>query len=66
MNGASLRLGDLGHEQLTGPVTATPSVAPTWRHVDAIEAATPAWAGGIPETAVLEIRGLGRSVTLVE
>src|SRR6202034_3882286 len=40
------------------PITATPRVAPTWRQVDAIEAATPDWAGGIPDTAVLEIGGL--------
>jgi len=43
---------------MSDPITATPSVAPTWRQVDAIEAATPAWAGGIPDTAVLEIGGL--------
>src|SRR5476649_2099649 len=39
------------------PRTATPSVCPTWRPVDATAAATPAWAGGIPDTAVLVIGG---------
>ena len=39
-------------------MTATPSVAPTCRLVDATAAATPACAGGIPETAVLVIGGL--------
>jgi hypothetical protein len=32
-------------------------VAPTWRQVDAIEAATPDWAAGMPDTAVVEIGG---------
>jgi len=39
----------------TVPATATPSEAPTWRLVDAIAAATPAWERGIPETAALVI-----------
>ncbi len=33
--------------------TATPRVCPIWREVEAIAAATPAWARGIPETAVV-------------
>ena len=40
------------------PRTATPSVWPTWRLVEATAAATPACDGGIPETAVLVIGGL--------
>src|SRR6476469_488756 len=42
----------------TAPRIATPSVAPTCRLVDATAAATPAWDGGIPETAVFVIGGL--------
>jgi hypothetical protein len=42
----------------TAPNTATPSVMPTWRLVVATAAATPACAGGIPDTAVLAIGGL--------
>ena len=37
------------------PITATPSVTPTCRLVDATAAATPACSEGIPETAVLVI-----------
>ena len=37
------------------PTTATPRVWPTWREVEAMAAATPAWARGMPETAVLVI-----------
>jgi selenocysteine lyase/cysteine desulfurase len=40
------------------PNTATPSVMPAWRLVVATAAATPACAGGIPDTAVLAIGGL--------
>jgi hypothetical protein len=42
----------------TAPNTATPSVSPAWRLVVATAAATPACAGGIPDTAVLAIGGL--------
>ena len=42
----------------TAPTTATPSVTPTCRLVEATAAATPAWAAGMPETAVLVIGGL--------
>jgi hypothetical protein len=42
----------------TAPSTATPSVNPTWRLVVATAEATPAWEGGIPDTAVLVIGGL--------
>ena len=35
------------------PTRATPRVWPTWRLVDAIAAATPAWLAGMPDTAVL-------------
>ena len=37
------------------PTTATPRVWPTCRDVEAMAAATPAWARGMPETAVLVI-----------
>lgn len=36
------------------PVTATPRAEPTWRLVEAIAAATPACARGIPVTAVFD------------
>src|SRR5580700_401372 len=39
------------------PETATPMAAPTWRLVEAMAAATPAWDNGIPATALLEIAG---------
>ena len=42
------------------PSTATPRVRPTCRLVEAIAAATPAWEGGMPDTAVLVIGGLIR------
>lgn len=42
----------------TEPMTATPSVWPTWRLVEATAAATPACARGMPVTAVLVIGGL--------
>src|SRR5664279_81849 len=42
-------------ELSTEPTTATPSVAPSWRLVEAIAAATPAWLRGMPDTAVLVI-----------
>ena len=42
----------------TAPSTATPSVWPTCRLVEATAAATPAWDGGMPDTAVLVIGGL--------
>ena len=37
------------------PTTATPRDWPTWRLVEAMAAATPAWARGMPDTAVLVI-----------
>ncbi len=40
------------------PASATPSELPTCRLVEATAAATPAWATGMPETAVLPIGGL--------
>ena len=40
------------------PASATPSVRPTWRQVEATAAATPACEAGMPETAVLVIGGL--------
>ena len=40
------------------PITATPSVIPTCRLVDATAAATPACDGGMPDTAVFVIGGL--------
>jgi hypothetical protein len=36
----------------TAPMTATPSVIPTCRLVEATAEATPAWACGMPVTAV--------------
>lgn len=42
----------------TAPTTATPSVWPSWRLVEATAAATPAWARGMPETAVLVMGAL--------
>ena len=47
-----------GHRRRRRPTTATPSVTPTWRLVEATAAATPAWAAGMPDTAVLVIGGL--------
>jgi hypothetical protein len=41
----------------SAPTIATPSVAPTWRDVEAMADATPAWARGIPETAALVMGG---------
>ena len=40
------------------PTTATPSVWPNCREVVAIAAATPAWARGMPDTAVFVIGAL--------
>src|SRR5580693_2096980 len=37
------------------PTTATPRDWPTWRLVDAMAAATPAWVTGMPDTAVFVI-----------
>ena len=37
---------------------ATPRAEPTWRLVEATDAATPAWAAGMPVMAVLEMGGL--------
>jgi hypothetical protein len=42
-------------ELSTEPATAMPSVAPTWRLVDATAAATPAWLRGRPATALFVI-----------
>ena len=42
-------------EASTAPTTATPSVCPNCRLVEATAAATPACARGIPDTAVLVI-----------
>ncbi len=42
----------------TAPTTATPRVWPSWRLVEATAAATPAWARGMPETAVLVMGAL--------
>src|SRR5512139_132140 len=39
------------------PVIATPSAEPIWRLVEAVAAATPACASGMPDTAVLVIGG---------
>lgn len=47
-------------EVTTAPTTATPKVWPIWRDVDAMAAATPAWALGIPDTAALVIGALTR------
>lgn len=44
----------------TAPITATPSAPPVCRLVEATAAATPAWARGIPEIAVLVIGALTR------
>ena len=44
----------------TAPITATPSVNPTVRLVEATAAATPACEAGMPDTAVLVIGGLTR------
>ena len=44
-----------GADATAAPTTATPSVAPIWRLVDATAAATPAWLRGMPDTAVLVI-----------
>ncbi len=41
----------------TAPMIATPSERPTCRLVEATAAATPACAGGIPDTAVFVIGG---------
>jgi hypothetical protein len=40
------------------PTIATPSDWPTWRLVEATAEATPACAGGMPDTAVFVIGGL--------
>ena len=42
------------------PITATPSTEPTWRVAEMTAEATPACAGGMPETPVLVIGGLTR------
>ena len=42
-------------EATAAPTTATPSDWPTWRLVEAMAAATPAWERGMPDTAVLVI-----------
>ena len=39
---------------------ATPSADPLWRLAEAIDAATPAWLLGMPDTAVFEIGALTR------
>ena len=52
-----VRSGPCRAEATTDPVSATPSDPPTWRLVEATAAATPAWARGMPETAVLLIGG---------
>src|SRR5579875_1059084 len=44
----------------SAPNTATPSVEPPWRAVEATAAATPAIEGGMPDTAVFVIGGLNR------
>jgi hypothetical protein len=41
----------------SAPTTATPSVEPICREVEAIAEATPAWALGIPDTAA-EVMGV--------
>jgi EmrB/QacA subfamily drug resistance transporter len=48
----------VGFGFVNAPITATPRVEPSWRLVEATAAATPAWARGIPETAVLVIGAL--------
>jgi len=40
-------------EVTRAPTTATPSVWPICRDVEAMPAATPAWARGMPDTAAL-------------
>src|ERR1041385_326315 len=40
------------------PITAMPRAAPTWRLVEAMAAATPAWERGMPETAVFVMGAL--------
>ena len=42
------------------PVTATPSDWPTWRLAEAMAAATPACATGMPDTAALVIGAFTR------
>jgi hypothetical protein len=47
-------------EVTMSPITATPSSEPTWRVTEMTAEATPACAGGMPETPVLVIGGLTR------
>ena len=42
------------------PVIATPRTEPVCRLAEAMEAATPAWLFGMPDTAVLEIGAFTR------
>ena len=56
--GEALPIEPLSVPPAIAPITATPSVMPTCRLVEATAAATPACEGGIPETAVLVIGGL--------
>ena len=53
-----VRSGPCSADVTADPAKATPSDPPTWRLVEATAAATPAWASGMPETAVLLIGGL--------
>ena len=58
---AAAKLGPIAPEIAPpeiAPSTATPSVIPTCRLVEAMAAATPACAAGIPDTAVFVIGGL--------
>ena len=58
---AAAKLGPIAPDSVPpaiAPITATPSVIPTDRLVDAIAAATPACEPGIPDTAVFVIGGL--------
>ena len=52
------RAGSVVATTAIAPTSATPSDWPTWRLVEATAEATPACAGGMPETAVFVIGGL--------
>src|SRR6266702_6167366 len=53
-------IGPDSPETTTDPITATPSDEPTCLLVEATAAATPAWARGMPDIAVVVIGALTR------
>ena len=52
-----VRTAPCSADSTADPMTATPSEVPTCRLVEAIAAASPAWDGGMLDTAVLLIAG---------